>query len=75
MNVPIHQAKAQLSKLIERACAGEPVIIAKGKKAMVRLVPVTGATGRQFGSMRGLIKITDAFFEPLPNEELDAWQQ
>ncbi|MBI5508764.1 MAG: type II toxin-antitoxin system prevent-host-death family antitoxin [Deltaproteobacteria bacterium] len=73
--VPIHTAKAQLSSLIARACAGESVVISKGKKPVVRLVPVAGVSGRQFGSMRGLARVTDAFFEPLPPEELDAWGQ
>ena len=71
---PIHEAKANLSRLIERACAGEVVVIAKGKRPMVRLVPVEGATGRRFGSMRGRASVTDAFFEPLPDEELEAWE-
>ena len=75
MKVPIHEAKAQLSKLIERACAGEPVIIARGKKPMVQLVPVAGARGREFGAMRGRAVVTDEFFESLPPDELDAWQQ
>jgi prevent-host-death family protein len=75
MRIPIHRAKAELSKLIDRACAGEPVVISKGKREMVRLVPVEGATGRVFGAMRGRATVTDAFFEPLPAEELDAWQQ
>jgi len=73
--VPIHEAKANLSRLIERACAGESVIIARGKRPMVKLVPVEGATGRKFGAMRGRAEVGAAFFEPLPQEELDAWQR
>ena len=74
MEVPIHEAKAQLSKLIERACAGEPVIILHGKRPIVRLVPIASPTGRQFGAMRGRARVDDAFFEPLSADELDAWQ-
>jgi prevent-host-death family protein len=73
--IPIHQAKAQLSKLIDRALEGEPIVIARGKRPMVRLVPVQQIRGRQFGVMRGKARVTDAFFEPLPDEELDAWEQ
>jgi len=73
--IPIHKAKAQLSELIERACAGESVIIARGKRPMVRLVPVDAAVGRVFGAMRGQARVTKAFFEPLPAEELEAWEQ
>lgn len=74
--VTIHAAKTNLSKLIESACAGEEVVITRGKTPVARLVPVTPAkTGRAFGALRGKIKVTDAFFEPLPPEELDAWEQ
>ncbi|OGQ91661.1 MAG: hypothetical protein A2289_19415 [Deltaproteobacteria bacterium RIFOXYA12_FULL_58_15] len=73
--VPIHEAKAHLSRLIARACAGESVVIARGKKPMVKLVPVAGASGRQFGAMKGRARVTKAFFEPLPPEELEAWEQ
>ncbi len=74
--VTIHAAKTNLSKLIERACAGEEVIIARGKKPVARLVPIEPLKrGRVFGAMRGKARVTDAFFEPLPPEELEAWQE
>ncbi|MBI2569093.1 MAG: type II toxin-antitoxin system prevent-host-death family antitoxin [Candidatus Schekmanbacteria bacterium] len=75
VSIPIHVAKAKLSELIERACAGETVVIAHGKRPMVRLVPVDGATGRAFGAMKGRATVTESFFDPLPAEELDPWQQ
>lgn len=72
--VTIHKAKTNLSKLIEDARAGEEVVIMKGDKAMVRLVPVSAIPrGRRVGAMRGRATVTDAFFEPLPPEELEAW--
>lgn len=74
MKIPIHEAKAQLSKLIARACAGEPVVILHGKRPVVRLVPIANTTGRQFGAMRGRARIDEAFFEPLAADDLDAWQ-
>ena len=74
--VTIHAAKTNLSKLIEEACAGEEVVIARGKKPVVRLVPVASAKkGRRFGAMRGRVWVDDAFFEPLPEEELAAWER
>ena len=70
----IHVAKTQLSRLVERACAGERVVIARGKTPVVTLVPVNAETpGRQFGAMRGRARVTRTFFEPLPNEELEPW--
>lgn len=51
--VPIHFAKTHLSRLIQRAQAGEEVVIARGKAPVVRLVPVTAERPRrQFGAMR-----------------------
>lgn len=74
--IPIHQAKTHLSRLIEQACAGEEVVISRGSVPMVRLVPIQPPERRRvFGSMRGEIAIDEAFFEPLPDEELDAWEQ
>lgn len=72
--VPIHKAKTHLSKLIERACEGEEVIIARGKEPVVRLVPITRRSGRSFGALRGRVWVDDTFFDPLPEDELEAWE-
>jgi prevent-host-death family protein len=72
----IHAAKTNLSRLVERACAGEEVVIARGKTPVVRLVPVKAMpVGRRFGAMRGRARVTRAFFEPLPPDELTAWSE
>jgi antitoxin (DNA-binding transcriptional repressor) of toxin-antitoxin stability system len=72
----IYNAKTHLSSLIDQACSGEEVIIAKGKTPMVKLVSLAIANPqRQFGSMKGQAQVTDAFFDALPNDELDAWAQ
>lgn len=72
----IHAAKTNLSKLIERARAGEDVVVKRGALPVVRLIPIAApAIGRQFGAMRGRARVTDTFFEPLPEEELDAWHR
>lgn len=74
--VTIHAAKTNLSKLIEEACAGEEIVIARGREPVARLVPVAPATqGRRFGAMRGRVWVDDAFFEPLPEDELAAWER
>ena len=70
----IHAAKTHLSRLVERACAGEDIVIARGKTPVVRLVPTNSETPeRRFGTMRGRARVTEAFFDPLPHEELAAW--
>lgn len=72
----VYNAKTHLSSLIAEACAGEEVIIARGKRPLVKLVPLnTGEKGRQFGALRGQARVDDAFFEPMPEEELQAWGQ
>ena len=73
--VPIHTAKTHLSRLIERACAGEDVIIARGDVPVVRLVPVDApAPARRPNTLKGIITFNEAFWDPLPEDELDAWE-
>lgn len=72
----IHAAKTNLSRLIERATAGEDVVIARGQTPVARLVPIKPRrAGRRFGAMRGRAKTTSAFFEPLPQDEIAAWEK
>ena len=72
----IHAAKTQLSRLVARAARGEEVIIAKGRHPIAKLVPVDAtAPKREFGAMRGRARTTQAFFEPLPANELDRWAE
>ena len=69
LQVNIHEAKTQLSKLIDRACRGEEVVIAKAGKPIVRLTAVEPRElGRQFGALRGKARVDERFFEPLPDE-------
>jgi prevent-host-death family protein len=73
--VTIHKAKTNLSRLIKKAAAGEEVIISRGDKPVARLVPVGESKGkRQPGSLKGKLKVGPEFFEPLPPEELTAWE-
>jgi prevent-host-death family protein len=73
--IPISKAKAELSKLVARACAGEEVVIAHGKRPLVRLVPVVRPRPqRKFGALKGLVHVDDSFFDPLPEEELRLWE-
>jgi prevent-host-death family protein len=73
--ITIHQAKTNLSKLIERAAQGEEIIIARGSKPVAMLVPVGAVKGkRQPGSLKGKLEIGPEFFEPLSDEELSHWE-
>lgn len=74
MQVTIHAAKTNLSKLIEAALAGEEVVIAKGKTPVVRLVPVPKRTFK-FDTLEGKLTGPEPdFFEPMGEEELALWE-
>jgi len=70
----IHEAKTHFSKLVERAAAGEEIIIGKAGKPVARLVPYKEATPqRKPGSMKGKIRIARDFDE-LPHDVLAAFK-
>lgn len=62
--INIHQAKTQLSKLVEEAFAGEPFVIAKAGKPMVKVTALNAPTGKQIkrlGFMAGQISVPEDF--------------
>ncbi len=69
MQVNVHQAKSQLSKLIERALAGEEVIIARNNKPTVRLEVLPEAREkRRLGALKGLVKYMANDFDETPDD-------
>jgi len=70
--VNVHEAKTTLSKLLVRVHTGEEIIIAKAGKPYAKLVPLSPVKERIAGIAKGAV--TDAFFEPLPERELEAWE-
>jgi prevent-host-death family protein len=72
--VNMHQAKTHLSQLVERARKGEDIILAKAGNPCAKLVALEQPpTRRKPGVLKG--KLSDAFFKPLPEEELAAWEK
>ncbi len=62
--VNIHEAKTQLSKLVDRASKGEPFIIAKAGKPLVKVTAIDAPTPtqvRRLGFMVGQISVPDDF--------------
>ena len=53
---------------------GEEVVIARNGKPVARLMQVQEQGKRQFGALKGQISIDDSFFDPLPEDELAAWE-
>jgi prevent-host-death family protein len=70
----IHAAKTNLSKLIEAAERGEEVIIARGNKPVVRLVPVAEKRRIVYGLLPELAGTVPDFLEPMSEEELQLWE-
>jgi prevent-host-death family protein len=67
----LYEAKTHLSELVERAAAGEEIIIAKAGKPRARLVPLPAERPqREPGLLKGQIWIADDFDDPLPPEIL-----
>ena len=63
-SVNIHEAKTHLSRLVEQAAKGEPFIIAKAGRPLVKVVPIEAtdvAAGRRIGFMEGEIKVPEDF--------------
>ena len=71
--INVHEAKTNFSRLLEQAHAGQEIILAKAGKPYARLMPLESSAGRrQPGRLQG--KVREAFFTPLPDEELLAWE-
>ena len=71
--VNIHEAKTHLSKLVEEASKGEPFVIAKAGKPMVKVMALstpTSAQVRRLGFMEGQISIPEDFDE-MCGEEIE----
>ena len=73
--ISIHAAKTHLSRLIARVEDGEVITIARGKTPVAKLVPIVRRGKREFGAMRGKFSVGPEFFEPLPDDELELWEQ
>lgn len=66
--VNIYEAKTHLSELVERAEAGEEIVIARAGRPVARLVPLLAVRGRKPGSWRGKVWIAPDFDAPLPDD-------
>ena len=72
--VTVHEAKTNLSKLIAEVLAGGEVVIARGKEPVARLVAINAPKKKPLlGRYPEKFELGDAFFEPLPDDELEAW--
>jgi prevent-host-death family protein len=73
--INIHEAKTHLSRLVDRAAAGEEIIIAKAGKPLAKLVSLTEVKPPvRFGTLAGILRIPDDFEAPLPPDLLEAFE-
>lgn len=73
--VNIHEAKSNLSRLLEEVAAGQEVIIAKAGKPIARLVSLEAAPKkRRLGLFRGELNVPDDFDAPLPEDVLASFE-
>lgn len=72
--VSAEQATADFELLLARVEEGEEVIIERDGRAVAKLLRHEQEGKRQFGSWKGRYKLDDSFFDPLPEEELRAWE-
>ncbi|MGA8026565.1 MAG: type II toxin-antitoxin system prevent-host-death family antitoxin [Bryobacteraceae bacterium] len=72
MQVNMHRAKTELSKLVAAAERGEEVIISRNGKPAVQLLPVRRRKVR-FGALKGEVKVPkgDKWWQPMTDEEVD----
>ena len=69
--VNIHDAKTRFSQLVDKAAAGEDVVISRHDKLLVRLNQLAESTRRvRFGVLQGKVKVADDFDARLPDHVL-----
>ena len=73
MNVSVHGAKTQLSKLLDLVEDGEQIVIERHGRPVAQLVPVRRRRASALGAMRGQFAMADGWERALSDEEADAF--
>jgi prevent-host-death family protein len=71
VNVSVHGAKTQLSKLLDLVEDGEEIVIQRHGRPVARLVPIRRRA--TLGAMRGQFEMIDGWERPLSDEEAEAF--
>ena len=72
--VNIHEAKTHFSKLVEAVIQGNEIVIAMAGKPVAKLGPISKKPPRQFGVLKGKIKIAKDFDAPLSADVLEGFE-
>jgi prevent-host-death family protein len=74
-SVNIYEAKTRLSQLVDKAAAGEDVVVSRNGKPLVRITRLEGPTRRvKFGVLKGKVRIAADFDAPLPGDVLAGFE-
>lgn len=73
MNFSVHDAKTQLSKLLNLVEDGESVVIERHGRPVAQLVPVRNRRASPLGAMRGQFTMTEGWEQALTDEEAEAF--
>jgi prevent-host-death family protein len=75
MQLNVHEAKSQLSRLLELVESGETVVIARNGHPVAELVPARRQPGFPFGiaSKEPLVSAGDEWWQPMDDTEADDW--
>ena len=68
------ETRSQLGRLLAEVEAGETVIITRHGRPVAALGPLPTRSRPTFGAMRGRVGFDETFYDPLPEDELRAWQ-
>lgn len=74
VTVGVHEAKTNLSRLLQRVASGEEVIITRSGVPIARISAITERRKRVFGQDRGRLTVPDDFDAPLPEDLLDEFE-
>jgi prevent-host-death family protein len=72
--INVHEAKTHLSKVLDRVEKGETVILCRRNLPIAEIRPLAKEAEkpyRRFGFLKGLVHVTDAFFEPMPDDFME----
>ena len=74
MTLNLYDAKTQLSSLVEKAAAGDEIVIAKNGKPMAKLVAFKDTSKRKPGRLKGKVWMSKNFDAPMTKKELAAFE-
>jgi prevent-host-death family protein len=72
--VNIHEAKTHFSKLVDAVIHGKEIIIAMAGKPVAKLAPIEKKKKRPLGLLKGKIKTSKGFYDPLPEDIIAAFE-